>query len=141
MIRMLCEKEEQLATAKTEVKTHELKTDPEVFYAVASGQKTFELRYDDRNFQYGDILVLRRTKYSSEQMREGGLPLEYTGEECRVRVGYVLCGPVYGLMDGWVIMSIEVVGGVRITPEVTDIKTRIEEFEERISEIERFLAL
>ena len=31
--------------------------------------------------------------------------MEYTGNVCVVRVDYVLRGPIYGLMDGWCIMS------------------------------------
>jgi len=38
---------------------HELKTWPDPFDAVFSGQKTAELRLDDRRFAIGDVLVLR----------------------------------------------------------------------------------
>jgi len=33
------------------MKIHELKTDPLVYNAVCSGRKTFEIRYNDRDFQ------------------------------------------------------------------------------------------
>lgn len=39
---------------------HVLKTLPDYFDAVARGEKTFEVRRDDRGFQKGDILVLHR---------------------------------------------------------------------------------
>ena len=84
---------------------HELKTDPEVFDAVKSGEKTFEIRLNDRNFKVGDVLFLRRTRHTGEEMRVG-MPLEYTDDELRKTVRYILHGPIYGLADGWVIMSI-----------------------------------
>lgn len=84
---------------------HELKTDPGVFDAVADGRKNFEIRRDDRNFQEGDELLLRRTRDSGSAMANGA-PLVYTGEELRCRVTYVLRGPIYGLRDGWAILSI-----------------------------------
>lgn len=82
---------------------HELKADPEVFDAVASGVKTHEIRYNDRDFQIGDTLLLRKTRYMGAQMHMRGLPLEYTGDECRRTVSHVLSG--YGLQDHWVILS------------------------------------
>lgn len=83
---------------------HELKTDPEVFDDVVKGVKTFEIRKDDRGFKVGDSLHLRRTRYSGNDMKNGN-PLEYTGESYTVVVTYILRGPIYGLIDGWVIMS------------------------------------
>ena len=92
---------------ETTVRTHTLKTDPDVFDAVASGEKTFEIRWNDRGYQVGDVLFLRKTRYTGAQMIEG-LPLEYIGDPIRATVTYVLQGPVYGLAHGWVIMGIAV---------------------------------
>jgi hypothetical protein len=87
---------------------HELKTDPAVFDAVADGSKTHEIRLNDRDFQIGDGLLLRRTAWSGQQMKVAGFPLQYTGEELRAEVTHVLTG--YGLMPGWVILSIRPLG-------------------------------
>jgi hypothetical protein len=83
-------------------RVHELKTDPEVFDVVASGAKTHEIRLNDRDFQVGDTLVLRRTQHTGAEMRAGS-PLVYTGEQIERTVSHVLAG--YGLMPGWVILS------------------------------------
>jgi hypothetical protein len=95
-----------MTAAPQSTRWHELKTDPDVFDAVADGRKTFEIRLNDRDFQPGDGLLLRRTRNSGWAMKNTGAPLEYTGEELRVIVTYVLRGPVYGLGDGWAILSI-----------------------------------
>lgn len=97
---------------------HELKTDPQVFDAVAEGRKTFEIRKDDRGFAVGDLLMLRKTKHTGQEMRSyphpdhpgrivEGKPLKYVGQPLYVRVTYILRGPIYGLADGWVIMAIQ----------------------------------
>lgn len=87
---------------------HELKTDPDVYDAVAAGLKTFEIRKDDRGFDVGDYLKLRRTQFTGEEMSgENPMPLVYTGEELTVRISHRLRGPVYGLVEGWVILSLE----------------------------------
>jgi hypothetical protein len=88
--------------------THELKTDPEVFQAVAVGAKTYEIRKDDRGFVVGDKLRLLETVSTGEEMRNGA-PLSYTGKMTEAVVTHILRGPVYGLKNGWVLMSIRVI--------------------------------
>ena len=85
---------------------HELKTDPEVFDAVSRGEKKFEIRKDDRGFEVGDTLILRKTLHTGLEMAAGA-PLCYEGDPLHLCVSYILRGPIYGLADGWVIMSIE----------------------------------
>jgi len=87
---------------------HDLKTGMKVFTHVYNGLKDFELRKNDRNFKESDTLILRETENSCEEMSNGS-KLVYTGREIECEVTYVMHGPFYGLMDGWVIMGIEVV--------------------------------
>lgn len=77
--------------------THDLKTWPTAFEAVAAGLKPWELRKNDRNYQVGDRLRLRRW-----------VPLveKYTGEEVERQVVWMLEGPAFGLPEGYVIMSL-----------------------------------
>jgi hypothetical protein len=78
------------------MKKHELKILPQYFQAVLDGIKTFELRKDDRDYQRGDILVLR--EWDGEK---------YTGSAICVKVTYILQdAEKYGLKDGYVIMGI-----------------------------------
>ena len=56
------------------MKTHELKTWPEFFKLVWSGDKPFELRKDDRAFRAGDTLwlreyILRENRYTGREIR------------------------------------------------------------------------
>ena len=77
------------------MKKHELKILPQYFQAVWSGIKTFELRKDDRDYQRGDILVLR--EWDGEK---------YTGSALCVKVTYILQNAEkYGLKDGYIIMG------------------------------------
>ena len=88
-----------------DVEVHELKTDPKVYDDVMSGRKTFEIRFNDRDFKVGDYLLLRKTYYTGEEMKQGK-PLKYL-DDAMVRVTYLLKGPIYGLKAGWVIMGVE----------------------------------
>jgi hypothetical protein len=83
--------------------THELKTDPEPFCASVRGDKQYEIRLNDRDFMPGDLLILRETKYSGEEMEEGE-PLEYTGRILSRWVTEVRSG--YGLKSGWCIIGV-----------------------------------
>jgi hypothetical protein len=86
-------------------RTHTLKTDPEPFSAVWDGLKAHEIRFNDRDFQVGDMLHLVETRYTGLEMR--GLaqrPLEFTGRVTYRRVTHIQSG--YGLEHGWVILSL-----------------------------------
>lgn len=74
------------------MKEHHLKTIPPYFQHVLEGIKTFEYRYNDRDYQEGDILNLH-------EFWDG----EYTGRNLRVEVIYIL-KECFSLGD-WVIMG------------------------------------
>ena len=74
---------------------HELKILPEYFDAVISGEKTFELRVNDRNFKKGDYLALN-------EYWDG----KYTSRSCMVYVDYIL-DDSFLLPEGMVAMSIK----------------------------------
>jgi hypothetical protein len=85
---------------------HTLKTDPLPFDMVARDEKTFEIRKADRDFRRGDILELHRTEHDGEAMA-GGAPLRYSSvPPLRVLVLSTMHGPMYGLEEGWCILSI-----------------------------------
>lgn len=72
---------------------HELKTWPVYFARLLSGEKTFEIRKDDRGFQAGDYLVLREfdPDHCPQSTRCADLKCEkrYTGRELRFKVGFI----------------------------------------------------
>lgn len=86
------------------MKIVELKTDPTPFWAVWTGHKTAELRYDDRGYYAGIILNLRETHFSAQTRDLKDLEVNYTGRELLVEVLHVLRGE-YGLSDGWCMLS------------------------------------
>lgn len=61
-------------------KVHYLKTWPKYWLDVQSGQKTFEIRFDDRGFQVGDLLCLQEWDEDSR----------YSGRELWRKVSYIL---------------------------------------------------
>lgn len=82
---------------------HSLKILPKYFNAVVSGQKTFEIRFNDREFQKGDYLALNEWEPTSFV---GG---HYTGRSGMVYVDYILYGAkgYPGLDEDYVIMAIK----------------------------------
>lgn len=74
---------------------HDLKVWPEFYAQLASGEKTFELRKDDRGFRAGDVLLLREWNPRMEA---------YTGNLMRRRVTYLMSG--LGLQQGFVVMAL-----------------------------------
>lgn len=77
--------------------THTIKTLKPFFDSVWSGDKRFEIRYNDRNYQVGDTLEL---------VEQSGR--ELTGRKIIAKVTYSIWRPVFGLRVGWILMSIQV---------------------------------
>jgi hypothetical protein len=78
------------------MRTHDLKCWPEAFEATLRNMKRFEFRLNDRGYENGDILHLR--KWNPKTRR-------YTGRHCYVMVLYILKSG-FGLPNGYCIMSI-----------------------------------
>ena len=76
---------------------HELKIWEAYFREVKKGNKTFEVRLNDRNFQVGDFLLLKEYDPDLEI---------YSGSEILCKVTYILDSPIY-LKSGYIIMAIK----------------------------------
>jgi hypothetical protein len=80
---------------------HELKTWIDYFSLVANGEKTFELRKNDRGFLAGHELLLREYDKDKEL---------YTGRKLLRRITFILQGDKaeeLGLKKGFCIMGLE----------------------------------
>ena len=75
---------------------HYLKTHPKYYIAPESGKKTFEVRFNDRNFKEYDILHLQ----------EFVPPETYTGRVMQFEVTYVLDNPDF-CKKGYVVLGIK----------------------------------
>lgn len=80
-------------------KSHELKTIDTYFYRVFTGQKTFEVRKNDRDFQIGDLLILNEID---------GSTMEPTGRTVFRKIDYILHGGQFGIQEGYCVMSLKI---------------------------------
>lgn len=81
--------------------THALKVWPEYFEAIKKGEKTFDIRKEDRPFAVGDNVILQ--EYDPED--SNGL---YTGRELSFEIGYILRDvPKWGLKPGHCILQLK----------------------------------
>jgi hypothetical protein len=78
---------------------HELKCWPVFFDATYRGEKSFELRKNDRDYRAGDMIILRRYNPAFQ---------EYTGLQMKMIITCVLDGSaVGGLQEGYAILGIQ----------------------------------
>jgi hypothetical protein len=77
------------------IQHHYLKILPKYYRAVERGKKTFEVRFNDRDFKEYDMLHLQEWC--------GG---EYTGREIIAQVSYLLDDPAF-CKEGYVIMGMK----------------------------------
>lgn len=72
--------------------THILKTEATFWDAIDRGEKTFEVRKNDRDFQVGDTLLLRR--------------LPTLTDEISRRITYILPGGQYGIDPDYAVLAL-----------------------------------
>jgi hypothetical protein len=79
---------------------HELKVLPAYFHPLANGEKSFEVRRDDRGFQKGDVLWLREWNQKTGR---------YTGNATFANVKWILTGGQFGVEPGYIVMAVELI--------------------------------
>ena len=78
------------------MKIHTLKTVAPYFEDVLDGEKTFDIRKNDRKFRVGDILILKEYKPKDDI---------YSGRELRRVIKYIFTGGRYGLDKDYCILG------------------------------------
>lgn len=81
------------------MKEHALKTWPEYFHEVWEGNKPFEVRKNDRDYQPGDTLRLQEYLPATEV---------FTGREVEALVSYVLPGGAFGIEKGFCVLGLKI---------------------------------
>lgn len=84
---------------------HILKTLPPYFEAIERGEKTFEVRRDDRGFNKGDTVIL--WLYDPSDLSKQSY---VRARKIRAKIGWVLTGGQLGIEAGYVVFSLK---GVR----------------------------
>lgn len=79
---------------------HEIKCWTEKFARVQSGQKRFEIRKNDRDYQVGDILVIREFNQPRGEYCDYSAPI-------RAKVVYI---DSFEQKDGYVVLGIQMEG-------------------------------
>ena len=85
------------------MKVHNLKIKPQYFWDIVCDIKTFEVRKNDRNFEVGDIITLR--KFENDK---------FTGKSINVEIIYILNDKEY-CKEGYVVLGFKLrldLGGV-----------------------------
>lgn len=77
--------------------THKIKIEKPYADAVLSGDKTFEVRYDDRGYQKGDFIEFN--------VIDGFYEVNHPLNNKKFEITYVLHG--WGLKDSWCVFGIK----------------------------------
>lgn len=75
---------------------HQLKVWPQFLDKVISGEKPFEVRKMDRNYQVGDLLLL--VEWHPMEQR-------YGRRRCTVQITYILEGGQFGIEQGYGVLG------------------------------------
>src|SRR4051812_39992914 len=83
---------------------HTVKCWPSYYDAIASGEKTFDVRRDDRGYQKGDILKLQ--KYEIGHGFHTVVGSRFQNVEQRKLITWILTGGQFGIEPGYVVMAL-----------------------------------
>jgi len=88
-----------------EKKIHSLKIAKKYFKAIKRGDKTFEVRNDDRNFQVGDLITFKTANYAFNQLHE----LRWYDAPGMWQVTYKLTSKDFpdGIKEGYCVLGIK----------------------------------
>ncbi len=98
-------------------RTHTLKVEHEYMDALKCGDKTFEVRRDDRGFQKGDKLILCRYGKCRDTGRSYGF-MDSNGvvvssyvttpsvDRIERKISYILTGGQFGIEPGYVVLGL-----------------------------------
>ncbi len=92
---------------------HQLKLEKDCFIAVLKGDKTFEIRNDDRHFRVGDIVGFNEVELVDSSHSR------YSGRSILARITYILNDDRY-VPDGYVAFSFETLGVFRHSRRILD---------------------
>lgn len=81
--------------------THALKCYDRYFHRIIAGEKTCEIRKNDRDFQVGDFIILQAVD------DEGRYLSHCNRSDCTLRITHVLHGGVFGLEAGYCALSFQ----------------------------------
>lgn len=94
-----------------ESRTHSVKCWPYQYNLILTGLKTFDLRWNDRDYRTGDVLHLHeydpeRRHADPERIEQGEERGCFTGRDCQLLITHVMQGGVFGLQGGYVALSL-----------------------------------
>lgn len=93
-------------------KVHTLKTVGTVWDAIKSGEKRFEVRKNDRFFQRGDIVRLRKLADDGHHYATGN-DGRFSTLDQDFRIGWILQGGQFGIEPGYIVFQLEPIEATR----------------------------
>lgn len=87
------------------IRTHKLKIAHQYWEPLITGEKSFEVRRDDRGFQRGDILEIQKM---DEQFPHSS---DSFAKPASFEITYILTGGQYGVEAGYVVMGVKLLEG------------------------------
>jgi hypothetical protein len=87
---------------------HVLKTLGTAWDAIKAGEKGFEVRKNDRFFQRGDVVVLRKLHEDGRHYAtDPTSPSRFATLDLKFKIGWMLQGGQFGIESGYVVFQLE----------------------------------